>query len=64
MMDGMESLDATYVRGLFRPPHFHSVRRSGKEDRLVYRQLVVEGKFGPHAEKRSEETEFSVEVSP
>jgi hypothetical protein len=46
------------------PPHSHSVRRSRKEDHLVYRQFVVEGKLRPPTKKRSEESEFSVEVSP
>jgi hypothetical protein len=44
--------------------HFQSVRRSRKEYQLVYRQFVVEGKFRPPTKKRSEETEFSVDVSP
>jgi hypothetical protein len=46
-----------YVRGLCRPP------QSMKEDRLVYRQFVVEGKFRPPTKERSEETELSVEIS-
>jgi hypothetical protein len=55
-------VDANYVRGLCRPPTFQGVRRCGKEDHLVYRQFVIEGNFKPPTKKRSEETEFSVEV--
>jgi hypothetical protein len=43
----------TIFRGLCRPPHFHGVRQSRKEDHLVYPQFVVEGKFGPPTMKIS-----------
>jgi hypothetical protein len=60
---GLKSLDETYVRGLCRPQNFHGVRRSWKEDHVVYRQFVLEGKFRPPTKERSEETKFCVEVS-
>jgi hypothetical protein len=60
----LEFLDANDNSGLCRPPIFDSVRQYRQADRLVYRQFVVEGKFKPHTKKRSEKTEFSVQVSP
>jgi hypothetical protein len=44
---GLESLDANYVRGLCRPPHFNSVRRCRQKDHFVYRQFVVKGELRP-----------------
>jgi hypothetical protein len=52
------------VRGLYKPPHFYGVRQCWQEDRLVYSQFVVEGKFRSPTQERCEETEFSVAVSP
>jgi hypothetical protein len=67
MLDGrshpLESMVTNYIRGLCRLPHY-SLRQCRHEDRLVYHQFIVEGKFGPLTKKRSKEAEFSVEVSP
>jgi hypothetical protein len=57
-------VNTNYVRGLCRPPHFHGVRQSRKEDSLVYRQFVVEEKFRPRTKDRAEETKFTDQVSP
>jgi hypothetical protein len=41
--------------------HFHGVRQRWYEDRLVYRQFVVQGKFRPPTKEGSEKIEFSVQ---